>query len=48
MNLSIFVWTFGDVIGAAVISMILLMFLVCGLVIAWENFVRWIRNKFKR
>lgn len=47
MNLSVFVWTLGDIIGAVVIGLILLFFLAAGALIAWERLVRWVRNKFK-
>lgn len=48
MNLSVFVWTLGDAIAAFAVGLFALLLLVLGLVIAWERFVHWIRNKFKQ
>lgn len=47
MNLSVFVWTLGDVIGLVTIALFVLLYVGIHAFLAWESFVRWVRNKFK-
>ena len=47
MNLSVFVWTFGDVIGLVTIALFGLLYVGIHAFLAWERLVRWARNKFK-